>query len=87
MDLMLDGNAVAGLLDEIFAGEMTTAMGTCANCGAIAPLGAVFVYMQAPAVVMRCPYCGSVLIRIATRSGTHCVELAGVSALELRVSA
>ena len=27
--LMLDGNAVAGLLQEVFAVEMTTAMGSC----------------------------------------------------------
>ena len=27
--LMLDGNAVAGLLQEVFAVEMTTAVGTC----------------------------------------------------------
>jgi hypothetical protein len=27
--LMLDGNAVAGLLQEVFAVEMTTAIGTC----------------------------------------------------------
>jgi hypothetical protein len=88
MDLHLDGNAVAGLLTEVFAVEMTTAVGTCANCGAVAPLGAVLVYMHAPAVVMRCPYCDNVLIRIATRSGTHCVEVGGVSALETsRVSA
>ena len=28
-ELMLDGNAVAGLLQEVFAVEMTTAIGTC----------------------------------------------------------
>ena len=31
---MLDGNAVAGLLREVFAVEMTTAIGTCNRCGA-----------------------------------------------------
>ena len=31
---MLDGNAVAGLLQEVFAVEVTTATGTCAACGA-----------------------------------------------------
>jgi hypothetical protein len=30
---MLDGNAVAGLLQEVFAVEMTTAIGTCNTCG------------------------------------------------------
>jgi hypothetical protein len=28
-ELMLDGNAIAGLLQEVFAVEMTTAIGTC----------------------------------------------------------
>src|SRR5258705_7342397 len=33
-ELMLDGNAIAGLLQELFAVEMTTAVGTCGDCGA-----------------------------------------------------
>jgi Family of unknown function (DUF6510) len=40
-ELMLDGNAVAGLLQEVFAVEMTTAVGTCARCGAAGPVGRV----------------------------------------------
>ena len=36
-ELMLDGNAVAGLLRELFAVEMTTATGTCGRCGAAGP--------------------------------------------------
>ncbi len=39
--LTLDGNSVAGLLQEVFAAEMTTAVGTCNNCGASEPIGAV----------------------------------------------
>ena len=39
-ELMLDGNAVAGLLGEVFAVEMTTAIGTCGNCGATDAVGA-----------------------------------------------
>ena len=30
----LDGNAIAGLLQEVFGTEMTTALGMCATCGA-----------------------------------------------------
>ena len=33
-DRMLDGNAVAGLLEEVFAVEMTSAIATCDGCGA-----------------------------------------------------
>ena len=39
-ELMLDGNAVAGLLQEVFAVEMTTAVGTCGGCGASEAVGA-----------------------------------------------
>jgi hypothetical protein len=42
-ELMLDGNAIAGLLQEVFAVEMTTAIGTCGECGAAGPVGAVHV--------------------------------------------
>jgi len=38
--LMLDGNAIAGLLQEVFAAEMTTAIGICGDCGAAGPVGA-----------------------------------------------
>ena len=30
----VDGNAIGGLLSEIFTMEMTTAESTCASCGA-----------------------------------------------------
>jgi hypothetical protein len=38
-ELMLDGNAVAGLPQLVFAVEMTTAIVTCGGCGAAGPVG------------------------------------------------
>ena len=35
-ELRLDGNTAAGILDEVFALEMTNAEGACANCGVVA---------------------------------------------------
>ena len=32
-DGVVDGNAIGGLLIEVFGTEMTTAVGTCARCG------------------------------------------------------
>lgn len=61
--LMLDGNAVAGLLQEVFAVEMTTAIVTCDDCGATEPVGAVHVFRSA-GVVMCCPHCDNVLVTI-----------------------
>jgi hypothetical protein len=62
-ELMVDGNAIAGLLQEVFAIEMTTALGTCGNCGAAEPVGAIHVYRGA-GIVLRCPHCNNVLAKI-----------------------
>ena len=38
--LMVDGNALAGELSEVFAHEMTVAHIACGSCGAVEQLGA-----------------------------------------------
>ena len=78
--LMLDGNAVAGLLHEVFGAEMTEATGTCGSCGATAQVGAVHVFRSA-GVVLRCPTCDSVLAKIVTRQSGACVDLSGLRML------
>jgi Zn finger protein HypA/HybF involved in hydrogenase expression len=83
-ELMLDGNAVAGLLAEVFAVEMTTARGTCDGCGAVEPLGAVHVY-KAAGYVLRCPHCDAVLAKLVTDGSRTWADLRGIRALELQV--
>jgi hypothetical protein len=82
--LMLDGNAVAGLLQEVFAVEMTTALGTCDNCGATAPVGAVHVYRGA-GIVMRCPRCDNALVTIVKDDTRVCIGFPGVRTLQVTV--
>ena len=82
--LMLDGNAVAGLLQEIFAVEMTTALGTCGHCGATGAVGAMHVYRGA-GIVLRCPHCDHALVRIV-KDDTHVtIGFQGVRALQVTV--
>jgi Family of unknown function (DUF6510) len=78
----LDGNAVAGLLREIFTMEMTTAETTCAGCGTVNEVGGVIVYLRAPGVVLRCPACEQVLMRIVQGRGRYWVDLRGTRSLE-----
>jgi hypothetical protein len=78
----LDGNAIAGLMEEVFGLEMTEARGTCASCGAEGPLGEARVYDRAPGVVVRCSRCTSVVIVLVTVRGVTCVDLRGLAALE-----
>jgi Zn finger protein HypA/HybF involved in hydrogenase expression len=83
-ELMLDGNAVAGLLQEVFAVEMTTAVGTCGGCGAPGPVGAVHVYRGA-GIVLRCPHCGSTLAKIVKSDSRVWIDLTGIRTLEVTV--
>ena len=52
-ELMLDGNAVAGVLQEIFSVEMTTSPTECTNCGCKGELGTLLAFTQAPGIVLR----------------------------------
>ena len=82
----LDGNALAGLLGEVFGAEMTTMLRGCQSCGTHAAIGAHRVYHGA-GPVLRCPACGDVALRIATLPDRHVVRLAGSWTLDLpRVS-
>ena len=85
-DMKLDGNAAAGELEQIFAFEVTSAVGTCANCGAVGAVGGTSVYSQAPGIVIRCPACQGVLIRLAhDGESRYWLEMTGVSSLEVRL--
>lgn len=81
--LMLDGNAVAGLLQEVFAVEMTTALGTCADCGATEPIGAVRVYRGA-GFVLRCPHCDNVLATLLKADSQIRLSLPGTRTLTIQ---
>ncbi len=63
--MMLDGNAVAGALQEVFSAEMTDAPTQCANCGQKGMIGGLLAFVRAPGIVLRCPACEAVMIRIA----------------------
>jgi hypothetical protein len=78
----LDGNAIAGTLFEVFGREMTTDVGTCAQCGRVGPLAEMAVYLDAPGLVVRCPGCDGVLLVIVNRRDIRCVDLTGFSSLE-----
>ena len=83
-ETMLDGNAVAGLLQEVFAVEMTDAIGTCAHCGTAGPVGAVHVYRGA-GIVLRCPHCDNTLGKIVQGDSRVWIDFTGILTLEVAV--
>ena len=80
-EMRLDGNAVAGLLGEVFAAEMTAAVVKCAHCGTAGAVATAQVYAHGPGVVLRCPGCTGVVMRFARVRGRMLADLHGVGML------
>jgi hypothetical protein len=80
----LDGNAAAGVLQELFAVEMTTASCTCATCGCISAVGALMLYGGAMGSVLRCPSCDGFVLSITRVPAGYFMELRGIVRVPLR---
>jgi uncharacterized protein DUF6510 len=78
----LDGNAIAGLLFDVFGREMTTATGSCVTCGATGHVAEFEVYLRAPGTVVRCRSCRNVLMVFVTVRGITCVDVRGLAELK-----
>jgi Zn finger protein HypA/HybF involved in hydrogenase expression len=81
-ELMLDGNAAAGVLGEVFAVEMTTATMMCGSCGAAGPVGAMHLFRGA-GIVLRCPQCDNALVKIVEGNGRMWFDFGGMQSLEI----
>ena len=79
----LDGNAIGGLLREVFGAELTAAWGVCGHCGAAGLVAELEVYVRAPGTVVRCRACHGVVIVLVERRGTFCVSLLGLARLDV----
>jgi len=79
----LDGNAAAGELSRIFAADLTSAQGQCANCGVKKPFAEAHLYMQCPGIVARCAVCGHVLLRLVGVAQRAFLDLRGMTYLTL----
>jgi hypothetical protein len=82
----LDGNAAAGELTEIFATDITAAVGQCAHCGAARRFAEAHLYMQAPGFVARCSVCQHVLLRLVNAGQRVFLDLRGLTCLILDTS-
>lgn len=74
--LHTDGNAIAGLLEELLAMEMTAAVRACQSCRAQNPIGAHRLYRGA-GLVLRCPACEDVALCITPLANGYAVTLHG----------
>lgn len=83
-ELMLDGNALGGMMYEMFAMEMTSTPAECANCGNVAEMGALLAFTQAPGMVLRCPACENVVMRIVATPDAMYLDARGAAYVRIR---
>jgi len=78
---VLDGNASAGPLAAAFGVEMTVVPGRCAHCGAVHVIGELRAYVRAPGIVLRCPACDGIILRIVETADATYVDARGAAYL------
>ena len=80
-DDVLDGNAIGGLLIEVFGTEMTAQVGTCGSCGTAGPVAEMAVYLARMGTIVRCRVCDNVLMVFVEVRGVTCVDMRGLAQL------
>ena len=78
----LDGNALGGLLQEVFGAEMTHAPHRCQSCGADGLVATHRLYIGAGSV-LRCPICDQIALVATTLGDRHVVHLTGAWRIEV----
>jgi Family of unknown function (DUF6510) len=82
-EFFLDGNAAAGPLLELFGVDLTTATGQCDQCGRIGALADTRLYDPQHGMVLRCPGCGGILMRLVEHDTRIWLDLRGLTFLEI----
>lgn len=83
--MMLDGNALAGMLSEVFAIDVTASRSACVWCGVIGALGEQHLYMNpgAPGAVLRCRGCEGAMLVVVHREGALRVAAPGLRWMDI----
>jgi len=81
--LTLGGNAIAGLLEEIFGTELTGQPCDCAHCGNHADVGSLRTFTLGPGVTLRRSICGEVMIRVVQTPDAIYLDMRGAASLRM----
>ncbi|MBI3751940.1 MAG: hypothetical protein HY263_09850 [Chloroflexi bacterium] len=79
VDLTVDGSGVGGVLATAFGAEMTSSRGRCAHCHTVSIVGTMRAYVRGPGVVLRCPACAEVVLRIVETPRGVLVDARGLA--------
>jgi hypothetical protein len=83
VELVLDGSSVGGLLATVFGADVTGMPGRCASCDTVSLMGTMRVYMRGPGIVVRCPACTEVVLRVVQTPRGVMVDLRGAAYVRL----
>ena len=81
LGLTVDGSAIGGLLTAAFGRDVTGAEERCAHCGTVSVIATMRVYRLGPGVVVRCPACTDVVLRIVETSRGLRIDASGATHL------
>ena len=79
--LTVDGSGVGGVLLDVFGADVTGTHGECAHCHTVSVVGTMRVYMRGPGIVIRCPACAEVVVRIVRSPMRMFVDTSGAIGL------
>lgn len=81
LELTVDGSAIGGLLAAAFGREVTGAEERCAHCGTVSVIATMRVYSRGPGVVVRCPACTDIVLRIVETPRGLRIDASGATLL------
>ncbi|MEV4688212.1 DUF6510 family protein [Microbacterium sp. LWH3-1.2] len=61
---VVDGNAAAGMLWDVFGADVTVLVGVCGGCGDASPLAEAVVELDETAAIVRCRSCTHTLFTV-----------------------
>jgi Family of unknown function (DUF6510) len=82
-DRHVDGNAMGGVLIEVFGREMTAVEGTCLDCGQVSQFGELVAYLSPHGQVLHCPGCSAVLLVVVVRPDGYEVTIESIQVQDL----
>ena len=85
-EVVLDGNAAAGLLQEVFVPDITTGHIQCDACGLVGAVGSLRLYAAPMGVVLRCTRCAAILLRAVRTPHGRWVEMSGARGLRFALA-
>lgn len=84
LELTVDGSAVAGMLAAAFGRDVSANEERCAHCGTVSVIATMRVYARGPGVVIRCPACTDVVLRIVETPRGLRIDASGATHLRQR---